>query len=195
VTDSVTLSRRDLLALGALVGLAGCTGDDGGATDSTTVGSAGSTSTGADARRTSTGADARPTVTDAGPAGQTDEPDLREANVVGTTVERSDGSVTFEVTLYHDDDGEDGYADWWQVESLAGERLGRRDLTHPHSTAPFTRSGTFELPESVSCVVVRGHDQTHEYGGQAVLVNLDTGAMSTVDQGSEPRPFTDRDCP
>jgi hypothetical protein len=44
-------------------------------------------------------------------------------------------------------------------------------------------------------VVVRGHDQTHEYGGQAMLVNLDSGATRAVDQGPESQSFDASDCP
>ncbi|EJN58919.1 hypothetical protein [Halogranum rubrum] len=36
---------------------------------------------------------------------------------------------------------------------------------------------------SRTCAVVRGHDQTHGYGGQATLVNLETGATRGVRQG------------
>jgi hypothetical protein len=44
-------------------------------------------------------------------------------------------------------------------------------------------------------VVVRGHDQTHGYGGRAALVALDSGATRFVEQGSEPRSFSAGDCP
>jgi hypothetical protein len=115
--------------------------------------------------------------------------------VTGVSVSRSGGEVRFDVTLHHDDDGEAGYANWWQVERLDGTRLGRRDLLHAHGTREFTRSGTFELPDDVPCVVVRGHDQTHGYGGRAALVTLDTGATRFVDQGPEPRSFSGSDCP
>ncbi|WP_436924072.1 hypothetical protein [Halosimplex amylolyticum] len=125
----------------------------------------------------------------------TPEYDLREANVTAVEFERSNDAYRFSVTLYHDDDGEEGYADWWQVESLDGDRLGRRDLAHPHSTDPFTRSGTIEVPEDLTCVVVRGHDQTHGYGGRAMLVNLDSGETGGVEQGSEPSSFDESDCP
>ena len=47
----------------------------------------------------------------------------------------------------------------------------------------------------MNCVVVRGHDQTHEYGGVAMLVTLDSGAMWAVDQGPDPQSFEDADCP
>ncbi|MUV88236.1 hypothetical protein GJ631_17160 [Natronomonas sp. CBA1123] len=121
--------------------------------------------------------------------------DLREANVTGVEAERVDGGYRFSVTLYHDDDGEEGYANWWQLETLDGDRLGRRDLAHSHGTRKFTRSSTVEIPEDVDCVVVRGHDQTHGYGGRAVLFALDSGATRGVKQGSEPTTFDESDCP
>lgn len=117
--------------------------------------------------------------------------DLREANVVGVEFESAGTAYDFSVTLYHDDDGESGYADWWQVETLNGSELGRRDLLHAHGTEPFTRSERVEVPENVSLVVVRGHDQTHDYGGQAMVVDLRTGATETLRQGSERRNFDD----
>ncbi|MWG36739.1 hypothetical protein [Halomarina oriensis] len=121
--------------------------------------------------------------------------DLREANVTAVTVDPTEeGSYEFSVTLYHDDSGEDGYANWWQVESLDGDRLGRRELLHAHGTQEFTRSATVEVPDG-DCVVVRGHDQTHGYGGQAMTVNVETGATRVVAQGSERRPVTTERCP
>ncbi|WP_026190406.1 hypothetical protein [Halomicrobium katesii] len=127
---------------------------------------------------------------------ETAELDLREANVVDVALQSAGGrAVEFSVTLYHDDDGEDGYADWWQVETLAGDRLGRRELLHAHSTAPFTRSETIEVPESVHCVVVRGHDQRHGYGGQAMVVDVDTGQARRVRQGGDSESVDGGDCP
>jgi hypothetical protein len=122
--------------------------------------------------------------------------DLREANVTAVEVtSASDGSYRFSVTLYHDDDGEDGYANWWQVETRDGERLGRRELLHAHGTRRFTRSTTVELPEETACVVVRGHDETHGYGGRAMLVTVETGATRAVDQGSDERSVEGLACP
>jgi hypothetical protein len=121
--------------------------------------------------------------------------DLREANVVGVEVEADGDAYRFDVTLYHDDDGEDGYANWWQVESLDGERLGRRELLHAHSTDPFTRSETIEVPEGTTCVVVRGHDQTHGYGGQTMTVDVGSGETAIVRQGSERSSVSEADCP
>jgi hypothetical protein len=123
------------------------------------------------------------------------ELDRREANVVGVAFEDQGDSYPFDVALQHDDDGEDGYANWWQVERLDGTRLGRRELLHAHSNQPFTRSETIAIPADVGCVVVRGHDQTHEYGGRAALVNLDSGETRMVDQGPQRESFDADDCP
>jgi len=178
-------TRRAVLAgLGAgAAGLAGCGGSDTPAESPTSEEDRGG-QTPTDGVSTATGG--------ATPA----DLDLREANVVSVEYEATGGDdYRFDVTLYHDDDGEDGYADWWQVETLDGERLGRRELLHAHSTAPFTRSATITVPESADCVVVRGHDQTHGYGGQIRMVTLATGRLRTVQQGSEPRSFDGDGCP
>ncbi|PSQ56039.1 hypothetical protein BRD22_06790 [Halobacteriales archaeon SW_8_68_21] len=121
--------------------------------------------------------------------------DLREANVVDVAFEATDEGYAFDVTLHHDDDSEEGYANWWQVERLDGTRLGRRELLHAHSEQPFTRSETISVPDDATCVVVRGHDQTHEYGGTTALADLDAGTTRFVDQGSDARSFAPADCP
>jgi U3 small nucleolar RNA-associated protein 14 len=130
------------------------------------------------------------------PADDDSELDLREANVVSVVVDDSDGASTFTVGLHHDDAGEDGYANWWQVETLDGTQLGRRDLLHAHeNNQPFERSETIEIPDDVTCVVVRGHDQTHGYGGRAVVVNLDSGGQNAIQQRSERQTVSESDCP
>jgi len=121
--------------------------------------------------------------------GTDEELDLREANVVAVEIESVDSGYRFDVTLYHDDDGEDGYANWWQVERRNGEQLGRRELAHAHGTQEFTRSATIDVPDGVETVVVRGHDQTHGYGGQAMLVTIATGETKAVQQGPDPQRF------
>lgn len=114
--------------------------------------------------------------------------DLQEANVVAVEFEDlGSGQYRFNVTLLHDDDGEaPSYADWWQVNSQDGQELGRRVLTHAHSTAPFTRSQVIEIPNGVTIVIVRGHDMLHGYGGQTMRVNLETGeTVAVVDSGQQ----------
>jgi hypothetical protein len=166
-------TRRTYLAgIGLLVGavLAGCT-------DTSGPSSSGGT----------TQPDATPSESAAGGA---DDLDLREANVVGVTVDSTETEWRFDVTLIHDDDGEEGFANWWQVETRDGESLGRRELLHAHGTREFTRSKTISIPDTVSDVVVRGHDQTHGYGGQAMIVTLETGQTDAVQQGSDPDSFS-----
>lgn len=112
------------------------------------------------------------------------ELDLREANVVGVEWRVMNGVHRFDVTLYHDDDGEEGYADWWQIETADGEVLARREMRHSHGTREFTRSESVRLPDGVTCLVVRGHDRTHGFGGQAMVVNLETEETTPVRQDS-----------
>ncbi|MFC4246344.1 hypothetical protein ACFOZ7_04965 [Natribaculum luteum] len=181
------VARRDLLVGGVLwtIGIAGCL-DDTDEDDGADEDDGGAQTT-----------DGQPNDSDAGDSTASDETDLdlREANVTAVAVEQNDDGYRFDVTLYHDDDGEDGYANWWQVETLEGDRLGRRDLAHAHGTQEFTRSATVSVPSDATCVVVRGHDQTHAYGGQAMLVTLETGATRAVRQGSENQSFETAECP
>ena len=200
-----TTSRRRYLALAAAIGgsLAGCLGggSDSGGGDGTTATeeaeATGSNETITDNTTTAGTNTSAETTTTTAAATESSTPgttaggglDLHEANVVGVEVASTDDSYRFDVTLYHDDEGEDGYANWWQVETLGGERLGRRELLHSHGTERFTRSATIETPDGTSRVVVRGHDRTHGYGGQAMLITLETGATEIVGQGPEPRSF------
>ena len=192
------MRRRRLLAgVGLLaVPAAGCTDDaDAGAgSDDGTTGNGGPTSTGTDTESPTTDAATGETTQGEAVTDTEGDLDLREANVTGVDVDAGD-DYRFSVTLVHDDDGEEGYANWWQVETLDGDRLGRRDLAHPHGTREFTRSETVEVPEAVDCVVVRGHDRTHGYGGQAALVALDSGATRLRRRGESRSAFDASDCP
>ena len=187
------ISRRRLLTVAAIAGFAGCTDEETEAPDgSSTETSDGDEDVDSTTESETSGGDGTDSDTE---ETDSDDLDLREANVVGVEFEKQDGTYDFEVALHHDDDGEDGYANWWQVERPDGTQLGRRDLSHPHSQQPFTRSETIEIPDGVDCVVVRGHDQTHEYGGVTATVNLASGAVQTIDQGSKKQSFDAGDCP
>jgi len=178
VNDRDRLPRRRLLAglaSGGATALAGCAESDAG-TDADTASGSGADGDGSEPPATA-------------------DLDLREANVVGVAFEATDEGYAFDVTLHHDDEGEDGYANRWQIERPDGTRLGRRELLHAHSEQPFTRSATVAIPDDVARVVVRGHDQTHGYGGVAALVALDDGSARFVDQGPEPRSFDAEDTP
>ena len=196
------LRRREVLAAGVVAALAGCVdGDDpdgGSPTDATETGTGSGAGSPMDIMKTGTGSGAGSQTDTTKTKSQMDTADLalREANVTGVELEPTDGR-TFDVgvTLIHDDDGEEGYANWWQAETLDGERLGRRDLAHAHGTREFTRSADIDVPEDISCVAVRGHDQTHDYGGQAMLVDVDSGETIAKRQGVEPIGFSLADCP
>jgi hypothetical protein len=194
------VSRRSTLAaLGSsLAALSGCGGfqvESGGETSTDGGGGNQQTETPVTADRAES-PEGQTGGTTESPTTTTTDLDLREANVVGVEItDEGGGDYRFDVTLYHDDDGEDGYANWWQVERLDGTRLGRRELLHAHSEQPFTRSETVEIPDGVSCVVVRGHDQTHGYGGVAAVMDLADSTVRRIDQGSDPRSFGANDCP
>ena len=182
-----TSRRRFVLAsVGALstVVLAGCLGGDGESSAGNDSTATASSDESGSADTTTAGSKAATSASES-----SGDLDLREANVVGVEAERNGEEYSFDVTLHHDDGGESGYANWWQVETLGGERLGRRELLHAHGTEPFTRSATIGVPEEVPRVVVRGHDEVHEYGGQAVVVTLASGETRAVKQGSDPQAF------
>ncbi|TKX66981.1 hypothetical protein [Halorubrum sp. SP9] len=187
MSDRGHLLRRRFLAglsSGGAIALAGCAESDTGSESDTRSGN--NTESDADGGA-SVGSESEPPATD--------DLDLEEANVVDVAFEATGGGYALDVTLHHDDEGEEGYANWWQVEGLDGSRLGRRELLHAHSEQPFTRSETVGVPADVDCVVVRGHDATHGYGGVAALVSLSDGATRFADQGAAPRSFSEADCP
>ncbi|MGV6813026.1 MAG: hypothetical protein ACWA47_12310 [Brevirhabdus sp.] len=68
-----------------------------------------------------------------------------------------------DVTLRHADTGWDHYADGWEVLDADGNRLGYRELLHPHvNEQPFTRSlGGVDIPEGTAKVFIRAHDSVH----------------------------------
>jgi hypothetical protein len=195
--------RRQFLALaGGLVAagpLAGCTDAESGdrSDEDGDSGAGGPATDGGDSATGETGAAGG--ESDGGGTAATSTPaggglDLREANVVGVEFEDRGDTYRFTVALHHDDAGEEGYADWWQVERRDGRRLGRRNLTHPHARQPFERSAGVAVPPDVDCVVVRGHDRTHGYGGRAVLVDLGTGRKAALEQGTDRQSVAGRDC-
>ena len=98
-----------------------------------------------------------------------------EVDVVGVKASSGkDGTWSFSVTVRHDDEGWDHYADRWEVLGPDGEVFGTRVLMHPHvGDQPFTRSlGGVKIPKGVSEVVVRAHDLVHGYGGKEMEVKL-----------------------
>lgn len=84
------------------------------------------------------------------------------------------GTWRFDVTVRHDDEGWEHYADSWEVVDPNGRLITRRVLRHPHvGQASFTRSQVgFSIPDHLEWVTVRGHDKIHGYGGAEKKVEL-----------------------
>ncbi len=98
-----------------------------------------------------------------------------ESDVVAVSVSaQEDGRFRFDVTVRHDDEGWDHYADVWEVVGKDGTVYGQRVLAHPHvSEQPFTRSQSgIDIPTDVSEVMVRSGDKVHGFGGEEKLVKL-----------------------
>lgn len=100
--------------------------------------------------------------------------DYAQVSFVEVTV-GADGRLRFAVTVRHEDEGWDHYADAWQiVDPATDEVLGTRELLHPHvNEQPFTRSlGGVVVPERVRHVVVRARCNVHGFGGREIRVDL-----------------------
>lgn len=101
--------------------------------------------------------------------------DFAQVEHVDVTVV-GDGTLRFDVTVRHADDGWEHYADAWQViDPETGEVHAERELLHPHDQEqPFTRSlSGVRLPD-VTTVTVRARCNVHGFGGRAVAIDLAT---------------------
>ena len=88
-------------------------------------------------------------------------PALADAPVVEDATARQSGETwTISVTLSHPDTGWDHYADGWEVLTPDGQRLGFRELLHPHvNEQPFTRSlSRVSIPDDLTQVLIRARD-------------------------------------
>ncbi len=96
------------------------------------------------------------------------------AVVAGDADQQSDGKWRFSVTLLHEDEGWDHYANRWDVVGADGTVYGERVLAHPHENEqPFTRSlSGVVIPKDVESVTLRGNDSVHGLGGKELVVEL-----------------------
>lgn len=80
--------------------------------------------------------------------------------IVDVTASKSGDSWRFSVTLLHPDTGWDHYADAWEVLDADGNRLGIRELAHPHvNEQPFTRSQSgIVIPAGMTSVFIRARE-------------------------------------
>lgn len=94
--------------------------------------------------------------------------------IIAVKASEASGAWRFDVTVRHNDEGWEHYADGWGVYDLDGRELGYRVLLHPHvNEQPFTRSlNAVVIPTSVKSIVIRPHDSIHG-DGEDFAVELD----------------------
>ena len=98
-----------------------------------------------------------------------------EADVVAVSFQNLGGRLyRFDVTLKHNDEGWNHYADKWEIVAPDGTILATRILFHPHADEqPFTRSlPEVKIPKNITEVTVRAHESVHEFGGEVIKVKL-----------------------
>lgn len=97
------------------------------------------------------------------------------ADVVNVEV-KPDGahSFHFSVSVRHNDEGWDHFANKWDVVAPDGTILATRILHHPHENEqPFARSlGGVMIPDDITTVTVQAHDSVHGYGGKIITIRL-----------------------
>lgn len=100
-----------------------------------------------------------------------------EADVLKAEARKTgENTFQFHVTVKHQDEGWNHYADKWDVVAPDGTILGTRILYHPHDDEqPFTRSlSGVKIPDRIRKVTIRAHDSVHEYGGRTFVEILPT---------------------
>ena len=96
-----------------------------------------------------------------------------EVEIISVEVVCSNG-CTFSVTLKHDDEGWEHYANQWDVMTMDGHLMKSRVLYHPHVTEqPFTRSlSGVQIPTGTSEVKIRARDLKHGYSSKQYTVQI-----------------------
>lgn len=78
------------------------------------------------------------------------------------------------VTEQHADTGWDHYADGWEILDADGNRLGSRELLHPHvDEQPFTRSlGNVMFPDGTREIFIRARCSVDGWADETFRVEL-----------------------
>lgn len=98
-----------------------------------------------------------------------------EVEIVDVVVKKSsENTFLFSVSLKHNDEGWDHYANEWQVIGPDGSVLGSRILAHPHvNEQPFTRSlSDVYIPRTIQQVTIRAQDSVHGWAKETLGTNV-----------------------
>lgn len=97
-----------------------------------------------------------------------------EVEVVQVEIRCNDDTCNFNVTLRHEDEGWEHYADEWKVQTIDGKVLANRVLLHPHvDEQPFTRSrSSLHVPLQIEEVEVCARDNLHGWAKSCKRVGL-----------------------
>lgn len=131
-------------------------------------------------------------ATDSAPTETTTFPEQGfEADVVGTEISHDDRSFTFKPFIEVNDDERSARVRRWVVETAAGSELGSFPVEKDVEGPRFQVSGTVDVPEDVSMVVVRAEHVGNGFGGFALVVQLGDWAFRRVQQGPDRQSFED----
>ena len=106
-----------------------------------------------------------------------------EVDILDVKANQSNNKTwSFSVTLKHNDEGWDHYANEWQVLAPDSKILATRTLYHPHvNEQPFTRGTSgVEIPKEITTVYVIAKDTVHGLSSKAVEVDLKTSAIKVI---------------
>ncbi|MDQ2090476.1 hypothetical protein [Marimonas arenosa] len=94
--------------------------------------------------------------------------------IVAATAQRVGMGWRIDVTLRHGDTGWEHYADGWEVLDAGGNRLGYRELMHPHvDEQPFTRGlVNVMLPDGIREIHIRARCSENGWARKTVPVAL-----------------------
>lgn len=107
-----------------------------------------------------------------------------KVEVVNVLAQQStDKTWRFDVTLKHNDEGWDHYANEWQVIGPDNKIYGTRTLYHPHvKEQPFTRNlSGVKIPNAVKTVRIIAKDTVHGLSSKAGKVELDSGKFEPIE--------------
>jgi len=102
---------------------------------------------------------------------------LEFAQVTHVVATQKSGSAwCFDVSVRHNDQGWNHYADGWEIIDLEGNQIGYRQLGHPHDNEqPVTRSQcNIKISSGTSKVLVRAKCNKHGFGGKPIFVDLNS---------------------